>query len=217
MPEDKRHTRGGCTASDFANWVFQYTHPNYYRFERESSTHALQEMGRATHQWIESIKKSVMQLPIALNLSKNWKLIYSDPHDGTDEQLFLASRLTVDGEPMRCKPDVVFRDDRTESVIVVERKVTSRHEETIPSEAWPNIRAQLWAYGWIDDWLAAPEVLLVCNFYRRNLQKTGYLTWQSRSQPWALEQTVQPFWRRSNRDFHEECLGYFKQYGGTFS
>jgi len=217
MLEDTSHGSIRSTASHFANWVFEYTHPKYHHFRRESPIHDLQELGRATHQWIELIKQSVIRLPVACDLSSNWELVYSDPHDGTDKRLFMASCLIVDGEHMRCKPDVVFRDKQTGCVIVVERKVTVRPEEAIPPTAWPNVRAQLWAYGWIDDWVAAPEVLLVCNFYRRNLEKTGYLLWQSRAKPWILEHKTQPSWRRTDRVFHEECLGYFKKYGGTFS
>jgi hypothetical protein len=217
MLEDTHYGRARNTASDFANWVFEYTHPKHEQLKRESPIHDLQEMGRAAHQWIESIKQSVIALPAAHDLSSNWELVYSDPHDTTDERLFMASSLIVDGEPMRCKPDVVFRDKQTGCVIVVERKVTTRPQEAIPSDAWPNVRAQLWAYGWVDDWAAAPEVLLVCNFYRRNVEKTGYLMWQSRTQPWILEHESRPSWRRSDRAFHEECLGYFRMYRSTFS
>jgi len=122
MLENTRHGRIRSTASDFGNWVFEFTHPKYQQFKRESAIHNLQEMGRAVHQWIESIKQSVIPLPVARDLSSNWELVYSDPHDGTDERLFMASCLIVDGEAMRCKPDVVFRDKQTGCVIVVERE-----------------------------------------------------------------------------------------------
>lgn len=143
--------------------------------------------------------------------SRHWRLVYADPHDDTGHT-FYASRLLVDGQPMRCRPDVVLRNTATGLVIVVERKVTGWQDSDVPEDAWPNVRAQLWCYGWIDDWLAAPDVILVCQFHRRRLHGRR----QDRQAPWIWNWEKRPGWRRSDAAFHSECLGYFIEYGGSF-
>jgi hypothetical protein len=63
---------------------------------------------------------------------------------------------------------------------------------------YPRIQAQLWCYSWIDDWLDAKDVLLVCEW-------------------WVGERALRhrpSFWR-SRRDTHRECLRWFIQYGGN--
>lgn len=85
-----------------------------------------------------------------------WKLIFQDPLIEKAEP-FKISTLQVNGQALWGIPDLVFRERKTGRVLIIERKATNA---SIPADGWPNLRAQLWAYGHVDDWVAAPEVLL---------------------------------------------------------
>ena len=149
---------------------------------------------------------------MARGLSSTWELVYSDPHDGSNDRIFYASNLIVDGNSMRCKPDVVFRDAKSGQIVILERKVTGWKDVNIPQDAWPNVRAQLWCYGWIDEWVEASDVVLVCQFWRRRFGDGC----QDGRNPWILNYEVHPAWRRSDNDFNSECFSYFSNYGGQF-
>jgi hypothetical protein len=167
-------------------------------------------LGRFAHGEIDRLQAWIKSINAARGLSSNWKLVYSDPHDGSESRAFLATRLTVDGKPIRCKPDVVFRDTGTGLIVIVERKVTGWDESALPKRAWPNVRAQLWCYGWIDEWIDAPDVLMVCQFY----QTARFATKSGKTLGLCLIDQVRPGWRRTDRAFHDECSRYFSDYGG---
>lgn len=213
MREDE--LRGRSTASYFADWVFWKTNPGYRRKDSPSTIADRKALGRFAHEQIDNLQFWLKKVEAARGISTFWELVYSDPHDGSDGQVFLASILFVDGSPMRCKPDVVFRDTRSGRIVVVERKVTGHQDKFVPPNAWPNIRAQLWCYAWIDDWVDAPDVTLVCQFYQRRVNWNSGCRQDSRN-PWILNYLVRPGWRRQDHPFHSECLKYFCEYGGQF-
>jgi hypothetical protein len=206
-------TEGRGTATHFADWVFRKTNPNYQRVEYASTIADRLALGQFAHEQIENLKFWMKRISAAArDVSSDWGLVYSDPHDGSDTRVFYSSRLIVDDKPMRCRPDVVFRDMTTGLIIVVERKVTGWGDNQIPDDAWPNVRAQLWCYGWIDDWVNVPDVILVCQFLRRHFVY-GH---QDSTSPWIWNYEVMPSWRRSDHVFHSECIRYFNDYGGQF-
>lgn len=88
---------------------------------------------------------------------KAWEVVYEDPLDGHGEIKTMPS-LVVLGQAMRGRPDLVLRERDTGKLVIVERKVSCRE---IPSDGWPNLRAQLWAYSKISDWAGEPEITLV--------------------------------------------------------
>ena len=65
------------------------------------------------------------------------------------------------------KPDYVFQEVATGRVLIVEVKGT--RVERMPSDGWPDVRCQLWAYAQADVLRAAPQRLLACevwDYYR---------------------------------------------------
>lgn len=81
-------------------------------------------------------------------MDTGWEWIYGKP--GHETEILEASRLLVGGEALRCKPDAVLRHRVT--IMIIERKATFIPREKIPAGGWPNIKAQLWCYSWIDRW-----------------------------------------------------------------
>jgi hypothetical protein len=101
---------GRGTASHFADWVFATTNPDYRPAGSAYSVAERLAVGRFAHGEIDRLQAWIKCIRAAGDLSTSWKLLYSDPHDESEGRTFLASCLTVDGKPLRCKPDVVFRD-----------------------------------------------------------------------------------------------------------
>lgn len=142
LAKQRNPEKTGNRVTDFSGWVFSLYRPkptkgtlsNGQRVEREI---AARFAPPPTH--------------------SGWELIYQDPL--SDERVVkIISNLRVRGQPLKGVPDVVFREKKTGRILIVERKASNRE---IPTDGWPNLRAQLWAYAQIDDWANAPEVLLV--------------------------------------------------------
>jgi hypothetical protein len=75
----------------------------------------------------------------------------------------LPNYLTVDdlkvaGEALRVLPDLVYRNQRTGEIIIVEIK---HSRMTIPSNLWPNIWGQLWCYAQLGQVRKAPRVTVI--------------------------------------------------------
>jgi hypothetical protein len=127
-------------------------------------------------------------------------MVFADTHDGTCDKVFHASHLQYNGQPLRCKPDLVLRETYSGKIIIVERTVTTEsHLARVTKWGYARIRAQLWCYAWIDDWLDAPDVFLVCEW-------------------WANYKCslVRPCGWRTSPTLHSECMRYFKEYGGQW-
>ena len=219
MVENSNKWTNQATASAFQNWVFEQTIPSYAR-SRDlpiSSIINRMELGRYVH---EELAKDANWIRKAIDNSfepSDWKLVYVDHGDQQSPNL-RASNLTVNGTPLVCRPDVVLSNKNDGRILIIERKTTGRYQGSIPQSAWPNIRAQLWCYGWIDDWLDAPEVILICQFLRRRLSKFGdSKRKQDSKNPWKLEFDSKPVWLRNDEFFFNEIAHHFNKYGGKIS
>jgi len=208
------------TATHFADWVFRKNNPNYQNAEHSSVVVNRKKLGQYAHVQIDRIASHLNANNLATGISSNWKLVYADACTDMEARTFFASRLLVDGKPMRCRPDVVFRDEEKGIVVILERKTTTWEDSHVPPDAWPNVCAQLWCYGWIDDWAANSDVILVCQYYRMRIDWTystaGVEIYQDEKSPWILNYEVLPAWQRSDNKLHTECLRYFSDYGGNF-
>lgn len=89
--------------------------------------------------------------------NSSWEIIYVDKLDRNTKSKNISC-LSVDGAVVRGKPDVVYRNKNDGEVVIVERKISNHR---VPDDGWPNLRAQLWVYGQIDDWRFAPKITLV--------------------------------------------------------
>ena len=150
----------GNRVTDFSGWVFSLYRPKPDKVSLSNG---------------KKVERAVARLAPPPS-SKEWELIYEDPLSD-ERQVKTISRLTVRGQPLRGVPDVVFREKATGRILIVERKASNKE---IPTDGWPNLRAQLWAYAQIDDWVSAPEVLLVgeiWGFTEDKVYPRAVLTW----------------------------------------
>jgi hypothetical protein len=132
----------GHAVSDFADWIFRLYVPE--------KDHGSLLRG-------QQLEREVAVRRIPAPSHSRWKLVFNGMVDNDSEALPITP-LTINGIPLRGKPDLVFREKGTKRVLIVEIKTS---EAAIPSNGWPNIRAQLWAYSKIDAWRDADDVLLV--------------------------------------------------------
>jgi hypothetical protein len=90
-----------------------------------------------------------------------WRQVHCGLHLDPDKDeipFFELDTLTVRGKRMRAAPDLVYRNVRTGAVVIVEIKLTL---QSVPSNLWPNIWAQLWCYSHLPVAVSAPELTVV--------------------------------------------------------
>lgn len=183
-----------ATVSSFSGWVFDLSHPEGHRDPTALA------MGKAGESLIEKRRKLKLARGQAPS-SANFRLLFADPLDDSAPS-FQISCLTLNGKPLRGRPDVVLEDKITGEVSIFERKVTNWRRD-VPATGWPNLKVQLWCYGWIDQWRDAPEVSLI-----------GQI-WKSHNETLDLSRKI-PRWERSDPQFHKECEELFNLFGGHF-
>lgn len=159
-------TKIGNRVTDFSGWVF-----SLYRPQRNAES-------LFNGQRVERVIAARL---VPVSCAKEWDLIYEDPLT-EKRQVKSISSLTIQGRPLMGCPDLVFREKATGRILIVERKVSNKE---IPSDGWPNLRAQLWAYAQIDEWLKAPQIFLI-------------------GEIWGFTNVSMPFLRRVIRWVHGE-------------
>jgi hypothetical protein len=130
-----------------------------------------------------------------------WRVWFADNTE-RPSQIFTASRLTVNGAPLKCVPDLVLVHEPSGEILIVERKTTFVSESRIPSDGWPNVQAQLWCYSWIDQFATCPRVRLIGQLWTRS--------------SWGALSLCQhhPAWDRTGISHEQYCERLFKDYGG---
>lgn len=190
-----------ASASAFANWVFEHTHPNYQPPRPQDAIARAERMrlGTVTHDDIDwFLRHSWTVKHLGAEGCSGWSLWFSDSSDKSPH-VFKASKLTVDGEALSCIPDAILYHERTDSFLIIERKTTA--SQYVPKAGWPNIEAQLWCYSHLDDFEGAPRVYLVAQLWMRI---NGGLSLYS----------YHPSWRRGEPAHEARCEAWFKKYGG---
>ena len=144
------------TASKFAQWLYSlYADAFGNAQDRED--------GKQAEEAILAARRSAYTCVDAEILSDSfpeWRLV----HNGMQmAQGALPNYLTVDdlkiaGEALRVLPDLVYRNQRTGEIIIVEIK---HSRMAIPSNLWPNIWGQLWCYAQLEQVRRAPRVTVV--------------------------------------------------------
>lgn len=193
-------------ATDFADWVFQRTNPGYRRPEPSEFGMPLLRLGKMDHERISQFfATSRGRSNLSDSNSNNWTLVFADDQGDENSKTFDASRLSVKGQFLRCKPDCVLKHKSTGEIIIIERKTTFIPNERIPDSGWPNVEAQLWCYSWVDDWYYAPRVTLVQQYWIR--QKRSGLSLHHN----------QPVLLRNDQAHERRCADWFRAYGGEVS
>lgn len=179
------------TVSSFADWVLRLYNPAPNPLALAAGI-----IGeRAVVDCREEINKNKHEIPRWEH--RGWRLIH-DGIRGVFDKGFPIPSLTVNGILLRGVPDLVFRERKTNRILIVELKVSSAD---LPSDGWPNLRAQLWAYARIERWATAPEILLAGE------------VWSHHSSVPLRRKTY--FWRSDDPLLNEECTELFVAYGGT--
>ena len=170
--------------TDFSGWILSL---HYSR----SSNASLLEGERAERKIIEFIKEK--RPPPEYG---EWKKIYQ--HAGVKDKPppYKISALEVNGKPFWGAPDFVFKNKAIAEVLIVEIKASVAE---IPSDGWPNLRAQLWAYAQIDEWAKAPRVILIGEVWG----------------PHSLSKRYVHRWEYGNPNFGKQNAELFDLFGGV--
>lgn len=193
------------TASEFANWVFEWSVPSL-KVSPDRSEHQRHRMvlGAITHREIDQFMRfRWTQDFLAGHATSDWRLLFADNGE-TERQTFRASRLTVEQVPVRCVPDAVLMNSSTNTILIIERKTTNVPKPSIPENGWPNVEAQLWCYSHIDDWRGVREVLLVGQLWHRF--RGGVQLCHTH-----------PSWKRDDPAHENRCRIWFERYGGQLA
>ena len=185
LPQDR-----SPTVSAFSSWIYAL-----YGIEHD--------LGRMRRGIDDEAKVFKARAPVSVAFG--WDLIYNGMRIDSSamsfsglpgaalpaKKLFTISALSVGGRALVASPDLVFREKPNsidgrltgaERIVIVEIKSSGA---LIPPDMWPNVRAQLWAYSKIDDFVDASEVYLVAEVWRSSGRSCGLrqsLTWTRRSE-----------------------------------
>lgn len=176
----------GTRVTDFTKWVFSL-------YQGSPDQKALDEG--------KQIERSIAKLARPPG-HPDWELVYRDPLNGKPPALAISG-LTVNGKSLWGAPDLVYRHKLSGEVVIVERKSSNR---VIPSDGWPNLRAQLWAYGYIDQWRDAPKITLVgevWGFNDTHISRRAIIRWPAHHEPF----------RKDNAELFELYRGTHPQLG----
>ena len=130
------------------------------------------------------------------SMHSDWELIYADPLDEKPTPLKISG-LLVNDKPIWGSPNLVYKNKVTQEILIVERKAT---EYPVPSDGWPNLRAQLWAYSNIDRWKDFDKITLI-------------------GEVWGMHEEMPRRrailrWSHSDKLFNEQNKELFLLYGG---
>jgi hypothetical protein len=108
--------------------------------------------------------------------STKWRLIHNGLHlDGSVDRsaYFEIPGLHAATRPVYGSPDLIYQHSETGAAVIVEIKFTRK---TIPTNLWPNVWAQLWAYSKIPLLKDSKSVDLVGEVWGRNDSRSTRLT-----------------------------------------
>jgi hypothetical protein len=162
-----------ATASGFSQWIYSLYGNSFGSDEdRERGLELEADLierrraaaGAASNAYLRSV-------------GSDWKLIHSGLHTREQDRIdyFNVPHLRVNGEQLKAAPDLIYRNEKTSEVIIVEIKY-SRME--IPTNLWPNIWGQLWCYSQLEIARDAKRVTVVGEVWAERRYRSGkfYLT-----------------------------------------
>lgn len=137
-----------ATASDFSSWVYRAEH-----------RHAFRNLGPPSLLQLARQRISNVLDRLADGEAGDFDLVSCDSGLSTDV-IYTSSALRLRGQPLRLRPDVVYRHRRAGVIVIFEYKIPGS-DVIVPKEGWPNLASQLWTYAWADPWIENPHVLIV--------------------------------------------------------
>lgn len=156
-------------------------------------------------------------------LDNDWVLEYEDI-SYKEHPPYRISKLQYRNKPFYGRPDVVYKNIKTNDRIIVEVKNTGSFNNSIPEGGWINLQCQLWSYSWIDDFVDSPNIFLYGDI--RKMVKLP--NWNGTQIKISEPSNQNPGWRiRKNgklnlendniNNLHSQCIELFRYYGGEFS
>jgi hypothetical protein len=184
-PEDQPRNR----VTDFTGWIYEVIHG--------PPDPALLAAGKVGEREIAKIKRCVPHL----DWHSDWQLIDADPLNEKPEAREI-SLLKVGNDSLYGAPDYVFQNKKNGTIIIVEMKVSNA---TLHSDGWPNLRAQLWAYGCIDRYVeSATNIILIGEIWGRTYNTS------SGEKGYRLKQHIS--WSMSDDKFCKQNEELFESY-----
>lgn len=129
----KGNSRNAVT--DFTSWIFELEH---------KPSVAAKTSGIIGESMVQKWKRILARGKM---YDTGWTLIFWDNPEEENRQGLKISAQKVNGTPMFGRPDYVLFNAVLETALIVEVKHSLA---TPPIDGWPNLRAQLWAYGQLD-------------------------------------------------------------------
>ena len=181
----------GNYVTDFSHWVYSLYNKSY------PSSITKDAQGE---KYINAKRLSSQFKP-----PNDWKLLYKDLGAG-NKNAKKINKLQIKEKYLVGKPDLVLQNIISKQIIIVEVKIS---DAEIPSDGWPDIRSQLWAYSLIDDWADNKDIILVGEIWGFEKIKIDGIT---RSEPF-VRQSIS--WRKGDYEFSEQNRLLFKAFGGV--
>lgn len=152
-------TRPGSTVSEFASWIYSLYAPK----RREAALAA----GLSAEAVIFQRRASLVARPAFARISDSkWGLVHNglrlNDQNVTDIPFFSIPGLQIEGRSLTASPDLLYVHQSTKAALLVEIKFTGAY---IPTNLWPNVWAQLWAYSKIPLVSLAPSVKAVAEVW----------------------------------------------------
>lgn len=146
------------TVSAFADWIYSlYTMaPTVKDLERGRQAEVKIQLRRFERQ---RRIDSMSNVPVS-----EWTLVHNGMSPLATSKALLTTHghsyfeipsLRVGSQPLRASPDLLYRHRETHDTVLVEIKFSNK---IIPSNLWPNVWAQLWAYAQIPQLRDSPTI-----------------------------------------------------------
>lgn len=153
---DRRPAHPEPTASHFAQWLYSlYADAFGDAQDREEGKAAEEHILAQRRAAYSSTNHSLLKSSFP-----EWRLVHNglQASHGKELGFFAIDHLRVRGEPMRVLPDLVYVQERTGNMIIVEIK---HSRMSIPSNLWPNVWGQLWCYSQMEQARKAPNLTVI--------------------------------------------------------
>lgn len=161
-----------ATASAFGSWVYSlYGRPGNDEDALKRGLEAeklIFELGNREYIGAREVW-TIANANMLARRGDGWRLMHQGLHLNSDTVPFVElDELLVRGQPLRASPDLVFRNAKTGHVLVVEIKLS---RQSLPSNLWPNVWAQLWCYSHIPVARQAPRVTVTGEVWGESIRQ----------------------------------------------
>ena len=165
----------GQAVSAFTGWI----HKLYDKRNRDAE----KSQGAADEREVDEKAQWFRQITGRASKVSRWENIYNTLEN---PKALAIPDLQVNGSPLLGMPDLVFQSYSRGEILIVERKVHSGTQRTAPEvciDGWPDLRAQLWAYGHCESLMKRNGQIRLCadvwvrEFPWKPVERRAVLNW----------------------------------------